>query len=67
MQGEPKSAAVSLVIVTTEPQLQEYLGISWDLCVRSNIITTFIAILSLLMERREYIIFSGMDEVARGK
>lgn len=67
MHGEPKSAAVSLVIVITGPQLQEYLGISWDLCVRPNIITKFIALLSLLMEKREYIIFSGMDEVARGK
>lgn len=67
MQGEPESAAVSLVIVITGPQLQEYLAISWDLCARPNITTKFIAIRSLLMKKKDYIIFSAMDEVARGK
>lgn len=67
MQGEPKSAAVSPVIVITGPQLQEYLDICWDLCVRPNTVTKSIAIPSLLMEKRDYVNFSGMNEVARSK
>lgn len=38
-----------LLLLNYYPQLQEYLGIPWDLCIRPNITTKFIPILNLLV------------------